>query len=206
MGGIVMKGSKEAELVGAVLMYAVRCLGEGDLVALRNMKFGAREIEVLHDMNLMDLCRIESLRAHCLKVALNRQVYWPMVDHIRKRRKSEELVYSLVARDAPREMVQTLFGLNAREYSRLRRTLAVEPTVGRPPEPDEQSSYRLWEAWTRRVDPDDPDLLSAEEYLELFEETGVPMRAIWTLTRRWIESGMPGAAPARKADPQGGLP
>jgi len=39
-----MEGSKECDLVIAVLMYAVRCLAECDLVALRNMNFGPKEI------------------------------------------------------------------------------------------------------------------------------------------------------------------
>ena len=42
-----MEGTKEADLITAVLMYALRCLAEGDQVALRNMNFGPREIEAL---------------------------------------------------------------------------------------------------------------------------------------------------------------
>ncbi len=63
-----MEGTKEADLVVAVLMYAIRYLAEGDLAALRNMKFGPKEIEALREMSLADLYRIESLRAHCLDV------------------------------------------------------------------------------------------------------------------------------------------
>ena len=75
-----MEGTKEADLVTAVLMYAMRCLAEGDQAALRNMNFGVKEIEALREMRVADLYRVESLRAHCLEIALNRQVYWPMID------------------------------------------------------------------------------------------------------------------------------
>lgn len=184
-----MKGTKEAELVTAVLMYAIRCLAEGDLVALRNMKFGAREIEALREMSVSDFYRIESLRAHCLEIALNRQVYWPMIDYLRKQRESEEVLQALIAADAPREMLQVLFGLGSRDYSRLRRALSVSPAVGRPPEPDEASSHRLWRIWSKREDQDESGLLSPEAYLEIHEETGLAMRTIWSLTRRWAQYG-----------------
>jgi tRNA(His) 5'-end guanylyltransferase len=184
-----MESTKESDLVSAVLMYAIRCLAEGDHAALHNMKFGPREIEVLRDMNLSDLYRIESLRAHCLDIALNRQVYWPMIDHLRVQRESEETLQSLIAADAPHEMLLILFGLNARDYSRLRRTLSVHPSVGRPPEADEESSHRLWQAWSSRVDGETTGLLAPADYLELHRETEVSMRAIWSLTQRWAQYG-----------------
>lgn len=184
-----MESTKESDLVTAVLMYAIRCLAEGDHVALHNMKFGPREIEALRAMSLSDLYRIESLRAHCLDIALNRQVYWPMVDHLRVQRESEETLQSLIAADAPHEMLLILFGLNARDYGRLRRTLSVNPSVGRPPEADEESSHRLWQAWSSRVDGETSGLLAPADYLELHRETGVPMRAIWSLTQRWAQYG-----------------
>lgn len=184
-----MESTKESDLVTAVLMYAIRCLAEGDHVALHNMKFGPREIEALRAMSLSDLYRIESLRAHCLDIALNRQVYWPMVDHLRVQRESEETLQSLIAADAPHEMLLILFGLNARDYGRLRRTLSVNPSVGRPPEADEESSHRLWQAWSSRVDGETSGLLAPADYMELQRETGVPMRAIWSLTQRWAQYG-----------------
>ena len=184
-----MEGTKEADLVAAVLMYAIRCLAEGDQAALRNMKFGPSEIEALREMSLADLYRIESLRAHCLEIGLNRQVYWPMIDRLREQRESEETLRSLVAADAPHEMVQVLYGLNARDYTRLRRILSVTPSVGRPSEPDEKSSHRLWDAWVRRDDGEETGLLTPEVYLELQRETQVPLRAIWSLTQRWAQYG-----------------
>jgi len=181
--------TKESDLVTAVLMYALRCLAEGDQAALLNMNFGPREIEALRTMTLSDLYRVESLRAHCLRIRLDRQVYWPMVDNLQRQRQSEEIQHNLIAADAPLEMMQTLFGFNAREYSRLRRSMSVDPAVGRPPEPDETTSHTLWAAWVARVDPDTPELLAPDDYLELHRETGIGLRAIWHLTRQWLEYG-----------------
>src|SRR5210317_978429 len=166
-----MDGTKEADLVTAVLMYAMRCLAEGDQAALRNMNFGVKEIEALREMRVADLYRVESLRAHCLEIALNRQVYWPMIDHLSEQRAMEDTIQALILADAPQEMMQVLFGLNQRDYTRLRRTLLVDPTVGRPPELDEASSHRLWEAWSDRVDGEASGLLIPEQYLAIHGET-----------------------------------
>ena len=184
-----MEGTKEADLVTAVLMYAMRCLAEGDQAALRHMNFGVKEVEALREMRVADLYRVESLRAHCLEIALNRQVYWPMIEHLSEQRALEDTIQILISADAPQEMMQVLFGLNQRDYTRLRRTLSVDLAIGRPPELDEASSHRLWEAWSGRVDGEASGLLHSEQYLAIYAETGLSMRAIWNLTQRWAQYG-----------------
>ena len=184
-----MEGTKESDLVTAVLFYAMRCLAEGDQAALRNMNFGIKEIEALRALQLADLYRIETLRAHCLEIGLNRQVYWPMIERLSTERAMEETIQALIAADAPQEMMQVLFGLNGRDYTRLRRLLAADPAIGRPPELDEAGSHRLWAAWSARVDGEASGLLTAEDYLGLHRETGLSLRAIWSQTQRWAQYG-----------------
>ena len=112
-----------------------------------------------------------------------------MIDHLQQQRQSEEWQQTLIAADAPLEMLQTLFGVGAREYTRLRRVLTVEPSVGRPLEPDEATSHRLWTAWKSQAGSEDAEVLSPETYLELHHETNIPMRAVWNLTQRWAQFG-----------------
>jgi hypothetical protein len=180
-----MAATKEADLINAVLRYAIRCLADGDRESLRAMNFGPKEIEALRGMHLADLPRLESLGAHCLEIDLNRDVYWTMVAHLQRERAAEALQHDLIKADAPFEMMQTFFGLSSREYSRLRRVLAAAPAVGRPPEADEASQQTLWDAWTRRRRGSDAELLTPVAYLDLHRETGIGLRAIWNLTRRW---------------------
>ena len=184
-----MDGTKEADLIIAVLMYAMRCLAEGDQTALRNMNFGVKEIDALREMRVADLYRIESLRAHCLEIVLNRQVYWPMIEHLAEQRTMEDTIQTLISADAPQEMMLILFGLNQRDYTRLRRTLLVDPAVGRPPELDEESSHRLWETWSELADGEETGLLAPAQYLDIHRETGLSMRAIWNQTQRWAQYG-----------------
>jgi hypothetical protein len=69
-------GTKESDLVMAVLLYAMRCLAEGDQQALRDMNFGPKEMGALREINLADLYRVGSLQAHCLEIRLNRMRRW----------------------------------------------------------------------------------------------------------------------------------
>ncbi len=194
-----MNTTKEADLVSAVLMYAMRCLAECDWPALRNMKFGPKEIEALRDMSLADLYRIESLRGHCLDITLERMAFWQMIEYVQKQRESEEAMQSLIAADAPQEMIEALFGLKPRMYSRLRRHLSLEPSVGRPAELDDVRANQLWDVWTSRVNGGEGEP-TAELYLEIHQETGISMRAIWNLTQRWSMYGSLNRVSGRKIE------
>ena len=184
-----MIGTKEADLVTAVLLYAMRCLAEGDQHALRAMQFGPQEIEALRELNLADLYRVGSLQAHCLAIRLDRDVFWPMLANLRAAREAEELQRDLIQADAPLEMMRRLFGVGSREYTRLRRTLALDPAVGRPPEPDEETSHKLWRAISMHLPSDAAEALDPKQYLAVHQESGAPMRAIWNLVQRWLKYG-----------------
>ena len=183
-----MSGSKEAELITAVMMYAVRCFVEGDLHALKEMNFGPKELGALREISMGDLFRARDLTAHCLQVRLNRDVYWPMLDHLRRGRESDEMQRELIQADAPLEMIEALFGTSPHEYTRLRRMLTPNPVFGRTPEADEEQSTVLWNAWQgsgidRAVPP------RATDYLNLHRSTGISLRIIWNLLLRWSAYG-----------------
>lgn len=184
-----MIGTKEADLVTAVLLYAIRCLAEGDQHALRAMRFGPKEIETLRELNLADLYRVGSLQGHCLDIRLDKNVFWPMIANLRATREAEDLQRDLIQADAPLEMMRSLFGVGSREYTRLRRMFALEPAIGRPPEPDEETSHNLWRALSEHLKSDSDELLDPKEFLDVHKTSGASMRAIWNLAQRWLEYG-----------------
>lgn len=184
-----MSHSKEAELTTAVMTFALRCLKEGDQTALRDMNFGPAEVQALQEVSMGDLCHLESIRSHCLNVALNRDVYWPMLSQLKYLRESEGLQHDLIKADAPLDMMQTFFGMSGREYSKLRRTLLVEISTGRPAEPDEQEIEAIWKAWRARKEHLHDGLLPPEEYLEISRDTDLPVRAVWRQTRLGLDFG-----------------
>jgi hypothetical protein len=184
-----MSSSKEADLTTAVLLYAMRCSAEGDQQALRAMNFGPKELEALKDMNLSDLYRADALRVHCLKIGLDRAVFWPMLEHLQRQRETEDLQRTMIVADAPLEMMQQLFGLSSREYTRWRRLLTLAPSVGRPSEPNEEDTHKLWYAWEDRKQARGDNPLVASDYLVLQQETDIGLRAIWLLVQRWEDYG-----------------
>ena len=186
-----MSGSKEAELITAVMMYAVRCFVEGDLHALKEMNFGPKELGALREISMGDLFRARDLTAHCLQVRLNRDVYWPMLDHLRRGRESDEMQRELIQADAPLEMIEALFGTSPHEYTRLRRMLTPNPVFGRTPEADEEQSTVLWKAW-QGSDIDRAAPPRAADYLNLHRSTGISLRIIWNLLLRWSDYGAVG--------------
>jgi hypothetical protein len=189
MEDIDMRSNKETELTAALFLYAVRCLAEGDQPALRSMNFGPREVEALRDMQFRDLGHLDTLRSHCLKVALDRENFWAVIGRLREWRETGEVQKAMIAADASAEMMEELFGTGGREYVRLRRMFMVETVQGRPPEPSEEETRTLWQAWKARTQDRDDGLLQRSEYLPIHEETGISLRTIWSQTRRWADYG-----------------
>lgn len=187
MGPRGLMPSKEAQLTSAVMMYALRCVQEGDQRALRDINFGPAEVQALRELNMGDLCHLESIRAHFLEVALNRELYWPMLSHLKARRESEDVQLALIEADAPLDMMQTFFGTSGREYAKLRRTLLTKISIGRPSEPTESEIEKIWSAWRERKATHDDALLPPDAYLAIHQETGVAMRAIWRQTRLGLD-------------------
>ena len=183
-----MSAGKEAELMTAVMLYAVRCFAEGDVNALKEMNFGPKELGALRELSMGDLFRARALTAHCLQVRLNREIYWPMLDHLRRERDSEVSQRELVQADASLEMMQALFGTGGHEFTRLRRMLTVNPTFGRTPEADEAQEAALWAAW-QQLGTDSTSALTPADYLSLHRETGISVRIIWNLIERWRTYG-----------------
>ncbi len=184
-----MSDAKEADLITAVLLYAVRCLADGDQHALNEMNFGPKEMAALHELSMGDLYRARALYGHCLQIRLNREVYWPMLAYLRREREAAAVQQELIKGDAPLEMMQILCAMSPREYTRLRRLLTLNPGVGRTPEPGEATSAEVWRAWRARVADAEDSNLTPEDYLALHRETGASLRAIWTLVQRWHTCG-----------------
>jgi len=190
-----MPTSKESDLTAAVFLYAVRCLVEGDQLALRDMQFGPKEVDALQQLNITDLCRTGNLRGHCLQVQLDRDVFWRLVDRLRQQRESDQLQHALMQADAPQDMMRGLFGLSSKEYARWRRLLGFTAAVGRPCEPAEEQANALWLAWQAHAGDDGEVSLTGEDYRALKDATGLELRTIWSLTQRWATYGNPEGEP-----------
>lgn len=194
-----MSNSKETHLTIAVILYAMRCVTEGDQQALRRLNLGPKELEALMQLKMGDLCGTDALGVSCLNIGLNRQVFWPMLEHLRYQRESVELQRKLLAADAPLEMMQYFFGISAREYGRRRKILTLAPSIGRPRELSETETHALWYAWRDLIQDDGRQTLPPEEIFDLHRRTGINLRSLWTQLQRWeaYGEGLSGVLPAR---------
>ena len=187
---------KEYELTFAVLRYAADCLHEGDWPALRDLGFGPREAEALKDLTLSELGLLaRRLAGHALKAQLDRPAFWAVMDQVRWEHEHRALRMELIRRDAPAEMMQALFGMGAKEYAACRRAQEMPPSVGRPPEPDEETARKVWLAWQDAGC--EPERARPDHWLAVADATGVPLRVVWRLVQRWLEP--PAAAVAGSA-------
>ena len=198
-----MNRSKETDLVLAVLLYAIRSQAEGDMAALQEMGFGKTELEALEGVELAALHRAGTLRAHCLTVMLNREVFLPMLQRFRTLQKTEMLKRKLLAEDASLDMMDRFFGMSRRDYARWRRILGVIGTGGRPPDPDEEQTFRLWKAIQEKLAERERKDLLPGDFLDLKEETGLSIRAIWRLAKDWEKQGREGLPVPSKDKPRG---
>ena len=180
-----LSGEREGDLARAVLLYAVRCLEDGNVDRLRAIGLGGDEAALLGSLSLKELSRAGILCAHGVWLRVDPEILRVVVGHLQSTRRTEELQRRLILADAPREMMHRMFGMSSREFAELRRQLGVATGVGRPAELDETAEHRLWHAMAGRLgsDPDSP--LEPEQVLELHAETGVPLRAIWSRARSW---------------------
>lgn len=179
--------TKEAELTSAVLMYAIRCIAEGDFAALRQMQVGNKEIEAMKRIGIRDLFHAGSLRSHCVSIELNKDIFWSMIRYMKEQSEVDDHVQVLIERDAPFEMLREFYGMSTREYTRRRRERNDLTNAGRPHEPTDEEADRLWDEWHSVMEKDANGRLSdIGSYVSLSEKLRIPLRSIWLLTERWI--------------------
>lgn len=184
---------KEYELTNAVLRYATSCTREGDWSALRDMNIGDREAEALRNLTLGELTLLErKLDGHILRVQLDRAAFWMVLDQVRRESQLQAAKLELVRRNAPAEMMESLFGMGQKEYVACRRSIRAPRGVGRPPEPDEETTSRIWMVWKRVAG--DTGWPRPDQWTEIADETGASLRIIWRLAQRWLEEFPPAAS------------
>ncbi len=174
---------KEADLTRAFLAYVSACLDEGDTSALREIGFSERQA---HVVNQLSLAQIKGLAQKIqLRLDLDTKAFWELLEQISDQGQLEQMKSELLRRGAPFEMMQQVFGMGSRQYTKLRKRLAAPAGVGRPRGADEEDVRALWLAWERIVGDAQP---KAAQWLRLADETGMPVRAIWALGQGWTQT------------------
>lgn len=114
----------------------------------------------------------------------------------------ERIKNALVQRDAPVAMLQELFGVGAKQYAVMRKAIGAAPGVGRPSGVAEEDVHAVWQTWERIVGN---GRASPEHFLQVADETGVSMRAIWRLVQGWKAPHARRTRQDPQEDPSGGI-
>lgn len=179
--------NKAGDFVMALVVYAMRCVEDGETDKLLRMGFGPAEVEELASLRLADIQRLARLESHCLDIKVDRSAFADMIRCIRSDGRSEEWEHRMARADASRDMMRSLFGTSDREYAKLRELYAVSSN-GRPREPTPEQEECLWRALSRRLGATGDCVLPAGEYVAISEELGIPLRIVWRESKRMIHA------------------
>ena len=174
---------KAGEFVVALVIYAMRCIEDGETDALARMGFGPSEVASLAGLTLGDLKRIERLRSHCLDIKIDREAFGGIIERIRSDGLSTEWEHALIRADAPFDMMRRLFGTTRRAFVQLRRVFGVS-SVGRPREPSDAQAAALWETIEQHLRTSKRDTLAPADYLAISHDCDVPLRTVWRESER----------------------
>lgn len=174
---------KAGEFVLALVIYAMRCVEDGEMDALARMGIGPSEVATLAGLTVGDLKRIERLRSHCVDIKIDREAFGGIIRRIRSDGLSTEWEHALIRADAPFEMMRRLFGTTRRAYIKLRQVFGVA-SVGRPREPTDAQATTLWHLIEQRLYEAPGDTLAPADYLAISRQCGVPLRTVWRESKR----------------------
>lgn len=174
---------KAGDFVVALVLYAMRCIEDGEMDTLARMGFGPSEMAALASLTFGDLRRIESLRSHCLDIKIDREAFSGIIRRIRADGLSTEWEHALILADAPFDMMRRLFGTSRRAYTKLRQVFGVS-SVGRPRSPSDAQAAALWEMMKKRLRASPRDTLPPSDYLAISRQCGVPLRTVWQESKR----------------------
>ena len=174
---------KAGEFVVALVIYAMRCVEDGETETLASMGFGPSEITTLASLTFGDLRRIERLRKHCLDIKVDRDAFREIIQRARADGLSTEWEHALIRADAPLEMMRYLFGTTHRAYTKLRQVFGVA-SVGRPREPSDAEAALLWHVLEQRLQESRRYPLPPADYLAISRQCAVPLRTVWRESKR----------------------
>ena len=172
----------DSQLAYHVMLYAIQALSEGDFAAIDDLGFTSDEIQQLSQLPVKALKHLSQLSGHFLIVKTDHECFAKMMKHLHHELECDALQDKLIRHEAPISMMNSLFGMSSAEYIQRQKVLGIPRCgAGRPPQLEEDEEHRVWRAWSA-IDVNQPD---TQRYLQVARETGLPLRALWSLIQSW---------------------
>jgi len=175
-----MSANTEAFLNNALLRYICECQVSGDLASLRRLGVPGDVLELLRGMTVYDALYAANARGANYVRDLN--LDWSVVRNTLQRaaeeRRDRYTQEELVRAGAPLQLLQSLYGLTANEFSMLRQMQSVElrGRIRLPTPEQEQQVFDYCRA--HKIDAAHPETLTGEDWLGIARGTGLPLRMI----------------------------
>lgn len=164
-----------------VMLYAIQALSEGDLKAIKDLDFTVDEIRQLSQLPVKAIKHLARMSSHFLEIKTDHSCFSKIMAHLRHELANDALQDELLRLEAPITMMNTLFGMSTTEYIQRQKLLGIPGCgAGRPPLPSDEEQVAIWESWVKTE-----GLPLPERYQRVGQETGQPLRALWSLIQSW---------------------
>jgi len=173
-----MGHSKESELNNAILLYICECQVNGDFMALSALGIESEILLQLKGMTVTEILHTSNIRSSFIKnIQIDSAILGHLLNRASDEKKSQHLLNQLVSHGAPLQLVKDLNGINAVEFSTLRRLQNIG-FRGRTNLPTFEQEKLIFEA-CENIDFSDPKIITEEQWIELAKKTDLPIRLIY---------------------------
>lgn len=136
--------------------------------------------EALNSLSLAEYYELVDKASSFINVELDEGSLLEEIEGIRNNRGRRNMEDHFIFHQASSKMMSQLFGMNTQEFSRRRKSLGMTGNdQHRPRAVDIETEAHIWESWKANADMDDRD-----RYLAVSEDTGQPLRQVWTVVKR----------------------
>lgn len=164
-----------------ILRHCLKKILAEDIDALLAMGFSFEELRLMETLSFKDLDHLSRLGPGFLRITLDPGGLAIALRHIQQETEIEAMQDEMLRRRAPFPMMQALFGMNSQQYANRRKLLGMSGVgVGRPTNPSDDESARVWHAWRQYQ-----ALPERQRYLTVSRTTQVTLNTIWTLVNDW---------------------
>ncbi|OOG28871.1 hypothetical protein B1C78_00625 [Thioalkalivibrio denitrificans] len=168
-----------SEVSFSILRYAVQKLHDGDMNAVLDLGFEVDELRAMEGLTLRDLQYLSRVTVPFLRVQVDHDVYRAMLTRVRDEAQTEAMQDTLILQGAPRQLMQTLYGMTPQQYSNRRRLLRLTgQNTGRPPRIPEELEHTIWRHWSALQDAE-----PARRYLETAQRSQTSVANVWQIVK-----------------------
>ncbi len=175
----------KSELNNALLLYLCECHNAGDIKSLDQLGLNHELRDLLEDATISEILHLSRIPSHFASIQIDNNLLRSLFTHVRKESRNRKSLNKLIVAGAPLKLLKELVGINAAEFSSLRKSLNVK-TLGRTQDPapeEEMLIYEHWKSFNMKSN------LTADEWIAFAERSKLPIKTIFKVISEGNEYG-----------------